>query len=66
MDDFAVARGDAIGDAAGDFGDRHVVAGQRRGPRDRKPDNAGADHQTCIAFPRPEPIYARCNAGMTI
>ena len=43
MNHLAVARRHAVGDAAGDFGNRHVMAGERRGARDRKPDDAGAD-----------------------
>ena len=43
VDHFAVARRHAVGDAAGDFGNRHVMAGECRGARDRKPDDTGAD-----------------------
>jgi hypothetical protein len=45
MDHLAVARGDAIGNAAGRLGHRDVVAAQRRVARDGKPDDAGADDQ---------------------
>ena len=45
MDHFGVARGHAVGDAAGRLGHGHVVAGKRRGARDREPNHAGADHQ---------------------
>jgi hypothetical protein len=45
MDDLAIARGDAIGDPAGHFGDRHVVSGARGRARDCKSDHASADHQ---------------------
>src|SRR5271169_1013345 len=45
MDHLAVARGDAIGDAAGCFGNRHVVAGKRGSARDRKADDSCADYQ---------------------
>ena len=41
----AVARGDAVGDAARNLGDRDVVSAQRRRARNRKPDDAGADHK---------------------
>jgi hypothetical protein len=43
MNHFAVARGYAVGDAAGNFGNRHVMAAECRGARDGKPDNTGAD-----------------------
>ena len=43
VDHFAVARRYAVGDAAGDFGNGHVMAGERGGARDGKPDDTGAD-----------------------
>ena len=41
----AVARGDAVGDAARRFGNGDIVPAQRRFTRDREPDDAGADHK---------------------
>ena len=51
MDHLAVARGHAVGDAAGQFGDGDVVAGKRRGARHRQSHHARADHQNlhCIS-----------------
>jgi hypothetical protein len=45
VDHFAVARGDAVSDAAGHFGDGDLMAGLRRGARDGQSDHAGTDHQ---------------------
>src|SRR5262249_2550085 len=45
VDHLAVARRDAVGDAAGDFGDRHVMAEQGRLARDREADDTGADDE---------------------
>ena len=53
MDHLAVARGHAVGDAAGHFGNGDVMAGERRGARDRKPDHARADHQNLHRVFRP-------------
>src|SRR6516165_3516374 len=45
VDHLAVARGDAVGDPTGHFGDGHLMTGLRRSARDGKPDDASADHQ---------------------
>ena len=51
MDHLAIARGHAVGDAAGHFGNGHVVAGERRGARHRKPNDTRADHQNLHRVP---------------
>jgi hypothetical protein len=68
MDHLAVARGNAVGDAAGHFGDGDIVAGLRRGARNGKANDARADHQNLhcvVAF-----VLFGCRAsrapGMTI
>ena len=45
MDHFAVARGDAVADAAGGLGDDHAMPAKSQRPRNRQPDDAGPDHQ---------------------
>src|SRR5262249_44158317 len=71
----AVARGDAVGDPTGHFGDGHFMTGPRRGARDGKPDDAGANHQNLHRRSSLESISAgvvdsgpslRWGPGMTI
>jgi hypothetical protein len=45
VDDLAVARGNAGADGGGHFGDDDVVAGKRRGARDRETDDPGSDDE---------------------
>ncbi len=58
MNDFAVARGHSVADAAGRLGNDHVMAAQRRRARDRKPDNTRANHQYLHGF-RPCCVYSK-------
>ncbi len=70
VDHLAVARGDAVGDAAGRFGDGDIVPAQSRRARDRKPDDARADHKdlhrvSALTAVIPGPSEARSPESIT-
>src|SRR5262249_5140815 len=50
VDDFAVARADALADPTLALDNDHLAPGPRERPRDGKPDNARADDETFDRF----------------